>query len=256
MVRISTPVARLDDLAPLLEARPDAVYAGLEGWSRGRPASELPSKDMAELVRRCHDAGVEAHVCLNTVPGDAEVALLRETLASVAGADAVVLSDRGAIGLAREVVPDVPVFASVGLAARNAADLDVLAGAGCRVACMTPKALLEMPKSGRTPPLEVEVLADSACRVFVPGTCMLSGYLVDKPDAQSGGRTRNRRSAKRGGTCYRLCRSLFPDAPGSAVDEALARRLADAGADWIKLGGRGQSGAEIAARVRTLRGAL
>ena len=82
----------------------DAVYLALQRFGMRAFAGNFTPDELKTAVADCHEKGVRVYVTLNTVMHGNDIAALPESLELVrdAGADAVILSDLGALALATE----------------------------------------------------------------------------------------------------------------------------------------------------------
>ncbi len=90
------PVGSYESLAAAIEAGADAVYFGVEGLNmRSRSSANFTLDDLAEIVRRCHDAEVKTYLTVNTVIYDADLEYLDSIVAAAkkAGISAIIASD-------------------------------------------------------------------------------------------------------------------------------------------------------------------
>jgi len=93
---IMAPVGSYESLAAAIEAGADAVYFGVEGLNmRSRSSANFTLDDLAEIVRRCHEADVKTYLTVNTVIYDADLEYLDKIVAAAAtaGVSAIIASD-------------------------------------------------------------------------------------------------------------------------------------------------------------------
>ncbi|MBE0605261.1 MAG: U32 family peptidase, partial [Deltaproteobacteria bacterium] len=199
-------------------------------------------------VSACRQAGARLHTAINAIPSSGGLPAFLASLHRLrdAGVDEVILNDPGVIALARSEFPGWPLCASVGLSVLNPEDARAYRDLGAD-AVVLPSAVRpgEIPLIKKASGLRIEVFAHSRPEFLLHGKCGLTGYVVEG----DGGGTA---SAKRGGSCRLVCRSLpVPAAPHSLVDE-LPVWIA-AGADVFKIEGRELSPPAVAALVTRFR---
>ena len=111
MMELLAPAGYWEAMTAAVQNGADAVYLGCGGWNARRGAKNFSEEEMPEAVKYCHMRGVRVYLTLNTLLSDRELPeaehMLR--LASRCGVDAVIVQDWGALALAREVVPDLPL---------------------------------------------------------------------------------------------------------------------------------------------------
>lgn len=230
-------------VAPLLAAGADALYAGEQGWSRGRRGAGLSPDEIREAAARCRTAGASLSVALNTIPGASELPSFLATVRRLAddGISGVILSDPGVIRRVRGELPGLPITASVGLSALNPSDARFFRELGAD-AIVLPTAVRpeEIPEIKDESGLRVEVFVRCRPEVLLQGRCMLSGYArevsaaPERPNASVAGTPA---SAKRSGRCFLACRSLPLNRETHSIEEELPRWIG-CGADVFKVEGR------------------
>lgn len=111
-LEIMAPAGSFECLAAAIQGGADSVYFGVGNLNmRSRSAANFAPEDLAEVVRRCHEAGVKAYLTLNITlyPGDMDD--MRQALLSAreAGVDAVIASDMACIQVCRELGLEVHI---------------------------------------------------------------------------------------------------------------------------------------------------
>lgn len=111
-LEIMAPAGSFECLAAAIQGGADSVYFGVGNLNmRSRSAANFAPEDLAEVVRRCHEAGVKAYLTLNITlyPGDMDD--MRQALMSAreAGVDAVIASDMACIQVCRELGLEVHI---------------------------------------------------------------------------------------------------------------------------------------------------
>src|SRR6516165_1141995 len=76
MTILLAPAGSLKALDAVLEAGADAVYLGLNGWSRGGARGELDWDELAVAAHQAAERGAELQLALNTIPKPRERAAL------------------------------------------------------------------------------------------------------------------------------------------------------------------------------------
>ena len=82
----------------------DSVYIGIEGYNMRANVANFSTNDLKEAVQTCHKADVKLYVCTNTTVKEGDLKELRELMPIIksSGADAVIVSDLGALNIASE----------------------------------------------------------------------------------------------------------------------------------------------------------
>ena len=191
----------------------DAVYLGGPRFGLRSAAGNFDSAELAGAVKGCHDRGVKAYVTCNVVLNNDEARDLPAFLEQIAGAraDAVIVSDIGALVLARKHAPNVDIHISTQAGVFNFESARALYDLGAsRIILARELPLVEIARIRDNTPsgLELEAFVHGAMCMAVSGRCLLSNYLT--------GRDANR------GQCAQPCRwkySLIEEQrPGERFD--------------------------------------
>ena len=241
------PAGSLPAVEAALSAGADAVYVGIRSLSRGGRTG-LPVEAVDAAVSACRRAGARLHAAMNAVPASRDVPGCLSSLRRLrdTGIDEVILNDPGLIALVRREFPALSICASVGLSVMNPEDAKAYRELGAD-AVVLPSAVRpeEIPAIRRASGLRIEVFAHCRPEFLLHGKCGLTGYAMEGP----GGGTA---SAKRGGSCRLVCRSL-PAASGThTLEDELPAWIA-AGADVFKIEGRELAPPAVAALVARFR---
>lgn len=247
----------------------DAVYLAGKEFGMRTAASNFFEDDLKEGIEYAHNHGVKVHIACNVLPHNDEIAHLPDFLKFVenAGADAIIASDIGTIGLIKKYAPNIDLHISVQSGIVNYETANAFYNMGAKRVVLARELSLEEIAQicAKTPKeLEIETFAHGAMCVSFSARCLLSSYMT--------GRDANR------GDCAQPCRwsySLMEEKrPGqyfditetdkgtyilNANDLCMAEhldKLADAGVDSIKIEGRAKSHYYVAVTANAYRGAL
>ncbi len=268
-IELLAPSGDLTRLKAAVDYGADAVYLAGEEFGMRTAASNFGEEDLKKGIEYAHSHGVKVHVTCNTIPHNAEIPRLPaflETLESL-GADAIIASDIGTMGLVKKYAPNCDLHISVQSGICNYETARAFHDFGAkRVVLARELSLDEIAEiRAKTPmDLELEAFAHGAMCVSFSARCLLSSYMT--------GRDANR------GDCAQSCRwsySLMEEKrPGqyfditetdkgtyilNANDMCMAEHLdkmAAAGIDSIKLEGRAKSHYYTAVVTNAYRGAL
>ena len=273
-----------------LDAGADAVYVGLEGWSRGGARRELRWDELAATQRQVASAGRKLQVAINTIPKPHERAQLFERIPALLdlGIDEVIVNDIGILAALKRRFPDLRLTASIGCGAQTVADVAFFRDLGAH-AVVLPGTVgpAEMREIATVHGICVEIMIHMVEEFILLGKCWMPSYVHLKPsplpavfppeaadagDPPEGALTGMRQtgSMKRGGVgaCFRICQQpweLFADGrrvdarlfPGRQISQsAEVKAYAQAGVDVLKLQGRSLPVELLAPLVRRYREAI
>ncbi len=222
-----------------IEAGADAIYLGLSAFNARINANNFTPEDIGAAILRAHAYGVKVYVTLNTLVLDREREefLATADAAYLAGADAFIVADLGAIAMLRRRMPDMPIHASTQVSGHNTLAARELQKLGVsRMVCAREMGEREIREFCKESPIEAEVFVHGALCVCHSGQCLFSSLV--------GGRSGNR------GECAQPCRLPYAtpkgrsDYPLSLKDLSLAAhvdKLIDMGVASFKIEGRMKS---------------
>ena len=263
MVELLAPAGTKEAFLAAVENGANAVYLAGKMFGARAYASNFDEDEMVEVIRHAHLKNVQVHVAVNTIVDSDELPQLKEYLSFLydAGADAVLLQDLGAVRLAKEVVPHLPLHASTQMTVHNLAGVRALEELGfSRVVLARELSIAEIRHICAESRIEIESFVHGALCVCYSGQCLMSSMI--------GGRSGNR------GRCAQPCRLPYTlvDADGkdvlgeSAGNFLLSPRdlntielipeLLDAGIDSLKIEGRMKRPEYVATIVHTYRKAI
>jgi len=178
----------------------DAVYLGGLRFGLRASAGNFEPGKLADAVRICHEHGAKAYITCNAVLTNDDARDLPGHLEEIAGAgaDAVIVSDLGALTLARKHAPSVDIHISTQAGVFNYESALAFHALGAsRIILARELPLNEIARiREKTPPeLELEAFVHGSMCVAISGRCLLSSYLA--------GRDANR------GDCAQPCRWKF-----------------------------------------------
>ncbi|MEX2383659.1 MAG: peptidase U32 family protein [Thermoanaerobaculia bacterium] len=284
------PAGSLEAVSAALDAGADAVYVGLEGWSRGGARRELNWDELVAAQREVASAGRKLQVAVNTIPKPQERAQLFECIPALLdlGIDEVIVNDIGILAALKRRFPDLLLTASIGCGAQTVADAAFFRDLGAH-AVVLPGTVspTEMRQIRSVRGISVEIMVHMVEEFVLLGKCWMPSYVHLKPSplpdvfpSKSAGAEdtpegalrglRQTGSMKRGGVgaCFRICQQpwelfaggrrvdtrIFPGRQISRIAEVEA--YAEAGADVLKLQGRSLPVELLAPLVRRYREAI
>ena len=253
-LELLSPAGDMERLKMAVLYGADAVYLAGTAFGMRAFAGNFTPEELPQAVKFAHDHGVKAHVTVNIMPRNDEVALLPQYLEQLddAGVDALIVADLGAFTLAGKYAPHCERHISTQQSIANYECAQAWFDLGAqRVVLARECSLKEVAEIRKKvdPRLEIETFGHGAMCVSYSGRCLLSNYMT--------GRDSNR------GACAQPCRyqyalmeekrpgeyfPVFEDEKGTYILNSRdmctidhLKDLMDAGIDCIKIEGRAKS---------------
>lgn len=250
-MELLSPAGGPDQFQAAMNFGADAVYLGGGSFGLRERADKFTVEQIGQAIQKAHARGKKVYVTVNALMHPNDTDSLRTYMENLQelGADAMIISDLGAVAVAREAAPDVAIHISTQASCTNAEAAKMWHALGAKRVVLARELTLEEIKVLRSKipaDLEIECFVHGAMCVAYAGRCLISDYLV--------GRDANR------GNCSQPCRwsytlqeesrkgQMFPiEEDGkssyilSSTDMCMIehlQELADAGVDSIKIEGR------------------
>ena len=253
-LELLSPAGDMERLKMAVLYGADAVYLAGTDFGMRAFAGNFTPEELPQAVKFAHDHGVKAHVTVNIMPRNDEIAQLPAYLERLddAGVDALIVADLGAFTLAGKYAPHCERHISTQQSIANYECAQAWFDLGAqRVVLARECSLKEVAEIRKKvdPRLEIETFGHGAMCVSYSGRCLLSNYMT--------GRDSNR------GACAQPCRyqyalmeekrpgeyfPVYEDEKGTYIlnsrDMCMIdhlQDLMDAGVDCIKIEGRAKS---------------
>ena len=226
----------------------DSVYVGAKGWSRRTAEYELSDAEIAEIAELAGAMGKGVRVAMNTLFSSHELPLFVEKVKRLQEmeVEGVILTDPGAMGLTKEVCPELEVHVSAGANAINTKDLEFYREIGVdMVVAPCNITVEEIAQMKEQVDVGMEVfLHSNTCFTYL-GKCLMSSYFKYDSHIDEAGKDHFWGSPNRGGYCHRVCKARWSLGDQDAEmrnDMFLALEdlpgYLDAGVDCLKIQGR------------------
>ena len=253
-LELLSPAGDMERLKMAVLYGADAVYLAGTDFGMRAFAGNFTPEELPQAVKYAHDHGVKAHVTVNIMPRNDEIARLPAYLEQLqdAGVDALIVADLGAFTLAGKYAPKCERHISTQQSIANYECAQAWYDLGAKRVVLARECSLEEVREIRRkvdPQLEIETFGHGAMCVSYSGRCLLSNYMT--------GRDSNR------GACAQPCRyqyalmeekrpgeyfPVYEDEKGTYIlnsrDMCMIdhlKDLMDAGVDCIKIEGRAKS---------------
>lgn len=263
------PAGDLIRLKTAVDFGADAVYLAGEEFGMRTASANFDEQSLKEGIEYAHKHGAKVHIACNVIPHNEEMKRMPAFLETVEalGADAVIASDIGTMGLIKKYAPSPELHISVQSGTVNTETANAFYNMGAdRVVLARELSLEEIAeiRAGTPKELQLEAFVHGAMCVSFSARCLLSSYMT--------GRDANR------GDCAQPCRwsySLMEETrPGqlfnitedkkgtyilNANDMCMAPHLdkmVKAGISSLKIEGRAKTEYYVAVTANAYRGAV
>ena len=253
-LELLSPAGDMERLKMAVLYGADAVYLAGTDFGMRAFAGNFTPEELPQAVKFAHDHGVKAHVTVNIMPRNDEIAQLPAYLERLddAGVDALIVADLGAFTLAGKYAPHCERHISTQQSIANYECAQAWFDLGAKRVVLARECSLDEVRTIRQkvdPKLEIETFGHGAMCVSYSGRCLLSNYMT--------GRDSNR------GACAQPCRyqyalmeekrpgeyfPVFEDEKGTYIMNSRdmctidhLKDLMEAGIDCIKIEGRAKS---------------
>ena len=193
------PAGNLAKLKCAFRFGADAVYVGGKSFSLRAFADNFTDRELAEGIAYAHERGKKVYAAANIFARNADFSAMAEHFRTLErlGADAVLVSDLGALTLCREAAPSLAVHISTQANVTNARSAAAYAKLGAsRVVLARELSVAEIAEiHAHAPAVELEAFVHGAMCISYSGRCYLSDYLDGRP-------------ANRG-ACVQACRRAY-----------------------------------------------
>ncbi len=268
-MELLAPAGGMEQLQYALRFGADAVYCATERFGLRQRANNFTLEEMGEAVKLAHEHQAFLYVACNTYMNAEDLHELPAYFEALeqANVDAIIVSDLGALRLAKRHAPKLDVHISTQASCCNSEAASAWYDLGAkRVVCAREMSLkdIELMRLSAPRDLELEVFVHGAMCMAISGRCLISDYLTGRPANK--------------GMCTQPCRWEYkleePTRPGQAfgIEEdargsyimnskdlnmlAHLDALREIGVDSIKIEGRNKKAFYVATVVNAYRQVL
>jgi putative protease len=200
MPELLSPAGSISALKSAATAGADAVYLAGQKFGARHYADNFSPTELEEALNYAHLRGLKVYVAVNTLRKDDELAEVADYLCWLYenGADGVIVQDLGVAGLARDLVPKLPLHASTQMTIHNQEGVKWAADFGFKRVTLARE--MKLAEIKRIPlelqeQVQLEVFIHGALCYSYSGQCLFSSLI--------GGRSGNR------GMCAQPCRKPY-----------------------------------------------
>lgn len=188
-IELLAPAGNMEKLKVALHYGADAVYGGPADFSlRAGKKGVFQLDELEEAIEHTHTRSARFFLTLNSFLREDELDRFAEMVKTTASfnPDAFIISDPGAIAIAREIAPHIPIHLSTQGNNLNSRAINLWAGHGItRVILARELSLREITSIRQNTDIDIECFIHGAVCISYSGRCMLSKYLTGR-DANKG----------------------------------------------------------------------
>jgi putative protease len=215
VVKLLAPGGSLEMARTAIDEGADVVYVGPLGFSRRPYESEMNDADIRAAIDYARANGRELLVVLNTYPSPFEMQRFLDKAQSYAdfGAAGFVVTDVGALGALRRLMPEAGIHVSIGTGISNAHDTEFYRSLGADTIILPYRwdtAEIVAARGVSDIALEVFLFETVQTGKICPGKCIMSSYLRFREWMEVEDKNYFHGSANRGAKeCYRVCQASW-----------------------------------------------
>ena len=194
-IELLAPAGSYESFVAAIEAGADAVYVGGSRFGARAYAKNFTEEELLRAVDYAHLHGRKVYLTVNTLMKETEIKELPEYLEPyyLAGLDAVIVQDIGAVSVIRNCFPNMPVHASTQMTITAKEGVLLMQELGVeQVVPARELSLKELKQISEHTDVQIECFIHGAICYSYSGKCLFSSLI--------GGRSGNR------GRCAQPCR--------------------------------------------------
>ena len=222
MLELISPAGSPEGIVAAAQNGADAIYLGFSDFNAHRGAPGFTRDELGRALEYCRVRGIKSYLTLNTLAYDSELPVIAERVKEACrfGIDAIIIQDLGVMMAVRQVVPEIPLYASHRMGIHNLEGVRIAAAMGFkRVILSNELSRKKLAYICKYSPIDVIAMVHGGLCVSYAGQC----YLGSVTDRHGGNR----------GLCSEPCRlqynsvGHFTTHPLSLKDNCLVRHLGD-----------------------------
>lgn len=182
---ILAPAGRMEDIAPLIKAKADAVYVGLDGFSSRPQSADFTLEEIKEAVKKTHENQVKLFVAVNSNPPTEKMQQMYEAIRELdqCGVDAFIIADCGILKKLSKIVSNAALHVSTLMGVYNKETVRYLKQMGVSRIILSSDLYMDeiVDMIDAEPDLEYEIVADGGICFNSNRQCMLphTGVMED-----------------------------------------------------------------------------
>ena len=186
-IELLAPAGNLEKLEIVLHYGADAVYLAGKEFSLRNFSGNFNPEEIRAALEMVHARGAKAYVAVNIYTRNRDLAGIEQYLHELGQTppDGLIVADPAVIGIARRILPNVPLHLSTQANTTNVAAAQFWQSQGIRrINVARELNLEEITVLAEQTDVEIELFVHGAMCISYSGRCLLSNYMARRPSNQ------------------------------------------------------------------------
>jgi len=203
------PAGDMEKLKVAFHFGADAVYAGLKDFSLRQKTKNFDTAEIKEAIEYTHSIDKKIYITLNIyfTPDDIKELINYLKQLNKLNPDGLIVSDLGAISLAKEHAPNIPIHISTQANTTNPHSAKLLQELGAeRIILARELTLNNISEFKKVTNITLEAFVHGAMCIAYSGRCLLSSYMTHPGLGERNNETKHEIRSANKGNCSHSCR--------------------------------------------------
>lgn len=203
------PAGDLEKLKVAFHFGADAVYAGLKDFSLRQKTKNFNSTEIKEAIDYTHSIKKKIYITLNIyfTPEEIKYLINYLKLLNKLKPDGIIVADMGALALAKEHAPDIPIHISTQANTTNPYSAKLLQELGAkRIILARELTLKDIAEFNKVTDITLEAFIHGAMCIAYSGRCLLSSYMTHPGLGERKNVSKSEIRSANKGNCSHSCR--------------------------------------------------
>jgi len=177
------PAGNFEKLETALHYGADAVYMGISGLSLRAKADNFTFKELQQAAELVRIKGKKLYITINIFPHNKDISIIKHHLQELRNIkpDGIIISDPGAVELAMEIAPSIPIHISTQANITNYRAAKFWERLGAKRLVLARELSIDEIKEIRdNVSLELECFVHGAICISYSGRCYISSFLTNR----------------------------------------------------------------------------
>ncbi len=177
------PAGNFEKLETALHYGADAVYMGISGLSLRAKADNFTFKELQQAAQLVLSKGKKLYITVNIFPHNKDISIIKHHLQELRNIkpDGIIMSDPGAVELALEIAPSIPIHISTQANITNYRAARFWEKLGAKRLVLARELSIDEIKEIRdNVSIELECFVHGAICISYSGRCYISSFLTNR----------------------------------------------------------------------------